>query len=67
MQLQREFRRRHLLPAEAIRRLDAISFNWDPQVWPSMKDALVAPLGRLRLAPLLPQPTCVCVTIAALK
>ena len=33
VQLQREFRRRHLLPAEAIRRLDAVGFNWDPQVW----------------------------------
>ena len=32
VQLQREFRRRHLLPAEAIRRLDAIGFDWDPQV-----------------------------------
>ena len=32
VQLQREFRRRHLLPAEAIRRLDAVGFDWDPQV-----------------------------------
>ena len=31
-QLQREFRRRHLLPVEAIRRLEAVSFDWDPQV-----------------------------------
>ncbi len=32
VQLQREFRRRHLLPSEAIRRLDAVGFDWDPQV-----------------------------------
>ena len=32
-QLQREFRRRSLLPEPAIRRLDAVGFCWDPQVW----------------------------------
>lgn len=32
MQLQREFRSRSLLLNEAIRRLDAISFRWEPEV-----------------------------------
>ena len=31
-QLQREFRSRCLLPEQAVRRLDAIGFCWDPQV-----------------------------------
>lgn len=32
VQLQREFRRRNLLPAVAVRRLDAIGFRWEPEV-----------------------------------
>jgi hypothetical protein len=31
-QLQREFLRRHLLPKNAVRRLDAIGFQWHPEV-----------------------------------
>jgi hypothetical protein len=33
VQLQREFRRRSLLPAVAVRRLDAIGFQWETQVF----------------------------------
>lgn len=32
VQLQREFRNRNLLPVQAIRRLDALDFPWEPQV-----------------------------------
>ena len=32
VQLQREFRKRSLLPTQAIRRLDALGFPWEPQV-----------------------------------
>ena len=32
VQLQREFRNRNLLPLQAIRRLDALDFPWEPQV-----------------------------------
>ncbi|CAK0786054.1 hypothetical protein CVIRNUC_009267 [Coccomyxa viridis] len=31
VQLQREFRNRNLLPVQAIRRLDALDFPWEPQ------------------------------------
>ena len=34
VQLQREFRNRNLLPVQAIRRLDALDFPWEPQVAP---------------------------------
>lgn len=32
MQLQREFRRRNLLGTDAIKRLEAIGFRWEPEV-----------------------------------
>ncbi len=32
VQLQREFRRRNLLGTDAIKRLEAIGFNWEPEV-----------------------------------
>lgn len=32
VQLQREFRRRNLLSAPAVRRLNAIGFEWEPTV-----------------------------------
>jgi hypothetical protein len=32
VQLQREFRRRNLLSAVAVRRLDALGFKWEPEV-----------------------------------
>ncbi len=32
VQLQREFRRRTLLTSEAVRRLEAINFRWEPEV-----------------------------------
>ncbi len=32
VQLQREFRRRNLLSADAVRRLTAIGFEWEPKV-----------------------------------
>lgn len=32
VQLQREFCKRNLLPAQAIKRLDALNFQWEPKV-----------------------------------
>ena len=32
VQLQREFRRRNLLGTDAIKRLEAIGFRWEPEV-----------------------------------
>ena len=32
VQLQREFKRRNLLPLVAVRRLDALDFQWEPKV-----------------------------------
>ena len=33
VQLQREFRRRNLLGTDAIKRLEAIGFIWEPEVY----------------------------------
>ena len=32
VQLQREFRRRNLLGTDAVKRLETIGFNWEPEV-----------------------------------
>ena len=32
VQLQREFKRRNLLPLVAVKRLDALDFQWEPKV-----------------------------------
>lgn len=34
VQLQREFRRRNLLGTDAVKRLETIGFNWEPEVNP---------------------------------
>ena len=41
VQLQREFRRRCLLPAEGVYRLDVLGFEWEPQVSPGSSNAQV--------------------------
>ena len=53
VQLQREFKRRNLLPLVAVRRLDALDFQWEPKVpllWtclPSKASHLLAKMTEL--------------------
>lgn len=56
VQLQREFKRRNLLPLVAVRRLDALDFQWEPKVrlhWrclPSKASHLLAKMTELSRA-----------------